>query len=50
MYGSFREGIRYRSDGRALQLLTMLDESSGECLAIGVSRHPTGENVLARLG
>jgi putative transposase len=37
------------SDGRALKLLTIIDEYSRECLAIDVSRHITSEEVLERL-
>jgi len=37
------------SDGSALKLLTIIDEYSRECLAIDVSRHITGEEVLERL-
>ncbi len=37
------------SDGRALKLLTIIDEHSRECLAIDVSRHITSEEVLERL-
>ena len=37
------------SDGRALKLLTIIDEYSRECLAIDVSRHITSEDVLERL-
>ena len=34
------------SDGRALKLLTILDEYSRECLAIDVSRHITSDDVI----
>ena len=37
------------SDGRALRLLTIIDEHSRECLAIDVGRHMTSEDVLDRL-
>jgi len=37
------------SDGRALKLLTIIDEYSRECLAIDVSRSITSEDVLDRL-
>jgi len=37
------------SDGRALRLLTIIDEYSRECLAIDVGRHMTSEDVLDRL-
>jgi len=37
------------SDGRALRLLTIIDEYSRECLAIDVGRHMTSEQVLDRL-
>jgi len=37
------------SDGRALRLLTIIDEYSRECLAIDVGRHMTSEDVLYRL-
>jgi transposase InsO family protein len=37
------------SDGRALKLLTIIDEYSRECLSIDVSRHITSEDVLERL-
>lgn len=37
------------SDGRALKLLTIIDEYNRECLAIDVSRHITSEEVLERL-
>ena len=37
------------SDGRALRLLTIIDEYSRECLAIDVGRHMTSEQVLERL-
>jgi transposase InsO family protein len=36
-------------DGRALKILTVLDECSRECLAIDVSRRITSEEVLERL-
>jgi transposase InsO family protein len=36
-------------DGRALKLLTVIDEYSRECLAIDVNRHMTSEGVLERL-
>jgi transposase InsO family protein len=36
-------------DGRALKLLTVIDEYSRECLAIDVSRRITSEEVLERL-
>jgi putative transposase len=37
------------SDGRALRLLTIIDEYSRECLAIDVGRHMTSDDVLDRL-
>jgi putative transposase len=37
------------SDGRALKLLTIIDEHSRECLAIDVSRRITSEEVIERL-
>ena len=37
------------SDGRALKLLTIIDEYSRECLAIDVGRKMTSEQVLERL-
>jgi len=37
------------SDGRALRLLTIIDEYTRECLAIDVGRHMTSEDVLFRL-
>jgi putative transposase len=37
------------SDGRALRLLTIIDEYSRECLAIDVGRSLTSEDVLERL-
>ena len=36
-------------DGRALRLLTIVDEFTRECLAIDVARRLTSEDVLARL-
>jgi putative transposase len=38
------------SDGRALRLLTVIDEFTRECLAIDVARRITGDDVLERLG
>ena len=37
------------SDGRALRLLTVLDEFTRECLAIDVARRITSDDVLGRL-
>lgn len=37
-------------DGRALRLLTVLDEYTRECLAIVVKRHLTSHDVLSTLG
>ena len=37
-------------DGRALRLLTVIDEYTRECLAIDVARHLRSENVLEVLG
>ena len=37
------------SDGRALRLLTVLDEFTRECLAIDVARRITSDDVLERL-
>jgi putative transposase len=37
------------ADGRALRLLTIIDEYSRECLAIDVGRSLTSEDVLERL-
>jgi transposase InsO family protein len=37
------------SDGRALRLLTIIDEYSRECLAIDVGRQMTSDDVLDRL-
>ena len=37
------------SDGRAFRMLTLIDESSRECLAIDVARRLTSEEVLQRL-
>ena len=37
------------SDGRALRLLTIIDEYTRECLAIDVGRHMTSDDVLDRL-
>ena len=36
-------------DGRALRLLTIIDEYSRECLAIDVARKLSSEDVLERL-
>jgi len=36
-------------DGRAIRMLTMIDEFTRECLAIDVSRSLTSEDVLERL-
>ena len=36
-------------DGRALKLLTIIDEYSRECLAIDVNRHITSDDVIYRL-
>ena len=36
-------------DGQPLRLLTIMDEYTQECLAIGVARHLTSEDVLTRL-
>ena len=36
-------------DGRAFRLLTLIDESTRECLAIDVARRLTSEDVLERL-
>ena len=36
-------------DGRRLRMLTVIDESTRECLAIDVSRRMTSEDVLERL-
>jgi len=38
------------SDGRAIRLLTLLDEYTRECLSIDVARKLTSEDVLERLG
>src|SRR5262249_54828496 len=38
------------SEGRALRLLTVIDEYSRECLAIDVARTITADDVLERLG
>ena len=38
------------SDGRAVRLLTVIDEFTRECLAIDVARRITAEDVLDRLG
>jgi len=37
------------SDGRAIRMLTLIDEHSRECLAIDVARKLTSEDVLERL-
>ncbi len=37
-------------DGRAVRMLTILDEYSRECLAIDVARRLTSEDVLERVG
>jgi len=37
------------SDGRAFRLLTVIDEYTRECLAIGVARRITADDVLDRL-
>ena len=37
------------SDGRAIRMLTLIDEHSRECLAIDVARRLTSEDVLERL-
>ena len=37
-------------DGRALRLLTLVDEYTKECLAIDVERKLNSESVLERLG
>ncbi len=37
------------SDGRAIRMLTLIDEYSRECLAIDVARRLTSEDVLERL-
>ena len=37
------------SDGRALKILTVIDEYSRECLAVDVARHIRSENVIDRL-
>jgi putative transposase len=37
------------SDGRAMRMLTLIDEYSRECLAIDVARRLTSEDVLERL-
>ena len=36
-------------DGRAIRLLTLIDEYTRECLAIDVARRLTSEDVLERL-
>ena len=36
-------------DGRAFRLLTILDEFSGECMAVDVARHLRADDVLDRL-
>jgi putative transposase len=38
------------SDGRAVRLLTVIDEFTRECLAIDVARKITADDVLERLG
>jgi putative transposase len=38
------------SDGRAIRLLTVIDEYTRECLAIDVARAITADDVLERLG
>jgi transposase InsO family protein len=38
------------SDGRAVRLLTVIDEFTRECLAIDVARRITADDVLERLG
>ena len=38
------------SDGRAVRLLTVIDEYTRECLAIDVARRITADDVLERLG
>jgi putative transposase len=38
------------SDGRAIRLLTVIDEYTRECLAIDVARRITADDVLERLG
>ena len=37
-------------DGRAVRMLTLIDEYTRECLAIDVARRLTSEDVLERLG
>ncbi|HUT73506.1 MAG TPA: integrase core domain-containing protein, partial [Armatimonadota bacterium] len=46
-YDFMKDGTR---DGRAVRLLTMIDEYSRECLAIDIERRLTSEDVLERLG
>ena len=42
--------VRARTrDGRAFRMLTVIDESARECLAIDVARRLTGDDVLERL-
>ncbi len=36
-------------DGRAFRMLTVLDEFTGECLAIDVARRLSSDDVLERL-
>ena len=43
--------MHYRThDDRALRLLSVIDESRQECLAIDVERKLNSESVLERLG
>ena len=37
------------SDGKALKILTVIDEHTRECLAVDVARHIRSENVIDRL-